>query len=453
MAARWTLIWCVLPVSSRTRSMVCPAASVSTSKCVTAGFPTPAAMRVGLSGSRPTGSRSSPCEAALSYCYRPVDPVHAPGRHHLHEPGVCWLALRQNHQARGVAVEPVNHAWPGGIFPTFYFPVQECVHERTRRVAGTRMHHEARGLVDDQDVLVLEDYGNGYLFGREAFLRNLSLDTLSAAHSVGRRELLSIYEQEMLFDQSFCATTAHAETPRGQRVESLSGLCGVYIEGSGGHPAKAGTRLEPRPYSRRRRKRLALKIRLSERSPCSLSKNSCELLSWASDGSSCSTSSAASSSDTGGSDWTASELSGSSCAMEGSTSGSATSGSSAGDSAVSGSAARGPLPSVRITSVGCSSAARTSSGTADSSSAGSTTSSPESVSSISWGTGSSSSSATMPVSAAAIASAVTISSSVALASSWAASRTTAMDSVSSRSRRDASISLAEATSMLSIISV
>ena len=39
------------------------------------------------------------------------------------------------------------------------------------------------------------------------------------------------------------------------------------------------------------------------------------------------------------------------------------------------------------------------------------------------------------------------------ASSWAASRTTAIDSVSRRSRREASISLAEATSMFSITSV
>src|SRR5919112_1920320 len=297
---------------------------------------------------------------SCAYCYRPIDPVHAPGHHHLHEPGVCWLAFRQNHQARGAAVKPVNHAWPGGIFPTFYAPVQECVHERTRRVAGARMCHETRGLVDNQDVLVLEDYGNGYIFGREALLRDLRIDTLPAAYSVRRRELLSIDEQEVLFYQTFYATTAKAETPRGQRVESLSGLCGVYIEGSGGHPAKAGSRLESRPYSRRRKKRLALEIRLSERSPCSPSKNSCELLSWASDGSSCSTSSAASGSETEGSDWTASELSGSSSAVEGSTSGSATSGSSAVGSAVSGSAARGPLPSVRITCFGCSSAAGTS---------------------------------------------------------------------------------------------
>src|SRR5215210_2511295 len=103
------------------------------------------------------------------------------------------------------------------------------------------MHHEARWLVDDQDVLVLEDYGNGYIFGREALLRDPRLDALSAAHFVRRRDFLAIDEQVILFDQSLYETTAHAETSRGQRVETLSGLCGAYIEGSGGHPAKAGS--------------------------------------------------------------------------------------------------------------------------------------------------------------------------------------------------------------------
>ena len=163
------------------------------------------------------------------------------------------------------------------------------------------MHHEASRLVDDQDVLVLENYGNGYILGREALLRDPRLDALSAAHSVGWRDLSTIEEQEILFDQASYATTAQAETPRGQRVETLTGLCGVYIEGSGRHTAKASARAGSRPYSRRRKNRLALKIRLSARSPRSLSKNSCELLSWASDGSSRSTSSAASGSATGGS--------------------------------------------------------------------------------------------------------------------------------------------------------
>src|SRR5215210_3060935 len=289
---------------------------------------------------------------SCAVCDRPVETLHPPGRHHPDEPGVCRLAFRKHHQARGVAVEPVNHPGPAWILSPCYAPVQECVHERSRRVAGARMHHKPSWFVDDQDVLILEVYENRDIFGREALLRDPHLDALSAAHPVRRKDLLAIDEQEILCDQSLYETSAQAETPRRQPVETLSGLRGVYVESSGRHPAKA----ESRPYSRRRKKRLALKIRLSERSPCSLSKNSCELLSWASDGSSRSTSSAASGSVTGGSDGTGSGLSVSSCAVEGSTSGSVTSGSSAGGSAVSGSAvsgsaARGPLFSVRITSV------------------------------------------------------------------------------------------------------
>src|SRR5215212_1294003 len=347
------------------------------------------------------------------------------------------------------------------------------------------MHYEPRGLVYEQDVLILEYYGDGGLLRREPLLGKVRLDALSAPHFERRRDGFTLDEQEIVLDQPLHEAPAHPETLGGQPVETFSGLSRVYVEALRQHPATSGARRGAGPYySRRRRKRLALKMRLSDCSLSSLSKNACELLSSASDGSSCSTSFAASGSDTGGS-WAVS-----SCAVDGSTSGSATSGASAEGSSVTGSAARGPLPSVRITSVCCSSAAGPPSLTSGSSSAGSmgwvapgssasvvstkapgsspgsTISCPEIVSSHS-----SLPSGTAPASAAAIASSATIASSAdvisssamassmaiassaAMASSWAASRTTAIDSVSRRSRRDASISLAEATSMLSIMTV
>src|SRR5215216_4674565 len=276
-------------------------------------------------------------------------------------------------------------------------------------------------------MLVLEDHRYGDLLGQEILLGYVRFHALSALDPVGRIGFAAIDEEEIFLDKSLHEATADPEPPGGQPVDAFPGLCRVYFEDLYGLPLSSGRRS---PHSRRRRKRLALKMRLSECSS-SLSKNCCDLLSSASDGSSRSTSDAAS---VTGASSTASVWSVSSCTVDGSTSGSATSGSSDIGTSVSDS-----------TAVGCSSAADPISWTSESPSAGSRTSSPESVSCASGGSG------TMP--AAAIASAVTIASSADRASSWAASRTTAIDSVSRRSRREVSISLAEVTSMFSITSV
>ena len=57
------------------------------------------------------------------------------------------------------------------------------------------MHDEPRRLVDDQDVLVLEDYGDGYLLRRQSLLRNLSLDALPFSDLVGTRCYFTVDEQ------------------------------------------------------------------------------------------------------------------------------------------------------------------------------------------------------------------------------------------------------------------
>src|SRR5215207_5383775 len=237
---------------------------------------------------RPRSGKASP------FYDRPVNAAHLPGRHHPDEPGVRRLALREHHQARCIAVEPVDDAWPGGVFSSPDAHVQERVYERARWVAGTGVHHEPRGLVHNQDVFVFEDYGDGDLLGRESFLGDLRLDALPAAHLERRSDRFTLDKQSIVLDQPPHEAPAHPEAPGGEPVEAFSGLGRVYIEASGRHPVTAGAWGGSRPYSRRRKKRLALKMRLSDCSPCSLSKNSCELLSSASDGSSCSTASAAS---------------------------------------------------------------------------------------------------------------------------------------------------------------
>src|SRR5215212_2013412 len=137
------------------------------------------------------------------------------------------------------------------------------------------MHHEPCGLVHDQDVLVFEDYWDGDLFRRESFVGKVCLDFLPAPHFERRRDTFILDEQEIVLDQPPHEAPAQPETPGGQPVETLPGLVEVYVEAPKRHPATAGARRGYRPYSRRRRKRLALKMRLSDCSPSSLSKNSC----------------------------------------------------------------------------------------------------------------------------------------------------------------------------------
>ena len=94
------------------------------------------------------------------------------------------------------------------------------------------MHHERCGFVNDQDVFVLEDEGDGDLLRREALLGNSRLDTLSAAHFVGRRDFFTVEKQEVLRDQALNDTAADPETPGGQSVETLSALGRVYSKAS-----------------------------------------------------------------------------------------------------------------------------------------------------------------------------------------------------------------------------
>lgn len=92
------------------------------------------------------------------------------------------------------------------------------------------MHHEPCRFIHNQDVLVLEDYGDGDLLWREVILGDARFDALSAADPVGRRGFPTIDEQEVLRDQALHEATADAEPPGGKPVDTLPGLCGVYSE-------------------------------------------------------------------------------------------------------------------------------------------------------------------------------------------------------------------------------
>jgi hypothetical protein len=92
------------------------------------------------------------------------------------------------------------------------------------------VHHEPRRFVHYQDVLVLEEDGDGDLLGRDALLGDARFHTLSAPDPVGRIGLAAIDEEEVFLDESLHDATADPEPPGGQPVDALPGLCRVYSE-------------------------------------------------------------------------------------------------------------------------------------------------------------------------------------------------------------------------------
>ena len=109
---RWTRIWCIRPVSSRTRRSAWPAQSRSTSKCVTAsrGVSVSSETRVGSSRSRPIGASIRPRAGARPRRGRARGRSRSSPRRadELREALVRLLRAGDDQQPRGVAVEPVD---------------------------------------------------------------------------------------------------------------------------------------------------------------------------------------------------------------------------------------------------------------------------------------------------------------------------------------------------------
>jgi hypothetical protein len=72
----------------------------------------------------------------------------------LLQPAVCLLRARDDEQARGVAVEPVDDAGPV-LLPALGAVLDQTVNERALSASGPGMDDDACGLVDDEQVLVL----------------------------------------------------------------------------------------------------------------------------------------------------------------------------------------------------------------------------------------------------------------------------------------------------------
>ncbi len=98
--------------------------------------------------------------------------LHGPGLELRLEMGLGLGILGHGQAARGVAVQPMHQAWPkgrDGVFLRLFLAgggevpglslhaAQQGVRDRAESMAGSRVDHHARGLVDDPKTVVLEE--------------------------------------------------------------------------------------------------------------------------------------------------------------------------------------------------------------------------------------------------------------------------------------------------------
>ena len=162
IASRWTRIWCVRPVSSRTlEQRPWLRASRRRSNQVTAsrGVAVSSEWRVRSRRSRPIGASIRPVrERGVAAherevaCARPRARGSAPAARRAPR---SERATTQ--QARGVAVEAVHDPRPVVVLPALRAEREQPLHERPRSRRPGRVDDEAGRLVDDEQVLVLPD--------------------------------------------------------------------------------------------------------------------------------------------------------------------------------------------------------------------------------------------------------------------------------------------------------
>ena len=229
MASRCARIWCVRPVSSRTRSSVSPGSARSTAKWVTAGRGSSVSdeIRVRSWRSRPSGAsivpRSAGGRPSTSARYSRVS---SRARQLRLERGVRRLGPGEGEQAGGVAVQPVHDAGPVGVVAAGH-PPGERLHERARAVAARRMHDDAGRLVHDEHVLVLPRHGER---GRRRLRRGRGRgrrhdDALAAGERVALRAPRPVHGHVPAVDQPLRGR-ARARVGGEEHVEALARRAG-----------------------------------------------------------------------------------------------------------------------------------------------------------------------------------------------------------------------------------
>jgi hypothetical protein len=93
------------------------------------------------------------------------------------------------------------------------------------------VYDEPGGFVNHKKVLVLEDQGDGNVFGLGALLDEPGLDVFAAADLAGRGGFVAIEAYQTIFDHAPRRAPAQVEALGDQAIQPLSGLPRLYLEG------------------------------------------------------------------------------------------------------------------------------------------------------------------------------------------------------------------------------
>ena len=155
--------------------------------------------------SRPIGASIRP-ERDLGdpFDEREVAPLDLTPANRLLKSLVCRVGARDDEQAGRVAVEAVDDSRPI-LVTAGRIEGEQPVDERACVVARTGMNHDAGGLVDDEQVLVLPRDAQVHLLGdeRRSVCRQLDEDVLPTCQPMALGAGLTVDEDGAIGDQSF----------------------------------------------------------------------------------------------------------------------------------------------------------------------------------------------------------------------------------------------------------
>ncbi len=177
-----------------------------------------------------------------------VVPLECAAAHQILQTSVCLLRPRDDHEPGGVAVETMHDAGTPRISSRDVM-FEQALHERARRVPGSRMHNETGRLVDHHEVLVLVGDAQVHWLGHELgdlAHRRLELQLLAAGETLALAEWSAVDEDCSRFEQPF-GHAARADRRQGGE-KAVEPLARRLLRDALFHAcAEAGPRFGPRP--------------------------------------------------------------------------------------------------------------------------------------------------------------------------------------------------------------
>jgi hypothetical protein len=154
--------------------------------------------------------------------------VQLPAGELLLQRAVGDLRPRDHEQPRGVTVQPVHDPRPAGVLAAGR-PPGERLGQRARPVAARRVHHDPRGLVDDDQVRVLVQHRERRRVGlgrREDRRRRRHDHRLAGRHGVTLAHPAAIDGHRSGLDQRH-RLRAGADRRSDHLIQALPGLLGA----------------------------------------------------------------------------------------------------------------------------------------------------------------------------------------------------------------------------------